>query len=76
MVNATGHAESGTGDDAAPFLDLDQGIYPMYPNAAGVAWIDLVKKEWNSTELEIPVGATEASFKIWKPMLARSTTLK
>ena len=58
VANATGHVESGTQDEATPFLHLDQGIYPMYPNEAGVKWIDVVKREWNSTELDIAVGAT------------------
>ena len=29
------------------FLEL----YPLYPNAAGMAWINLIKKEWTSNEI-------------------------
>ena len=37
-------------DDSRPFLHLDPAIYPMYPNAAGVRFIDLIKHEWSSSE--------------------------
>lgn len=37
-------------EDSRPFLHLDPAIYPMYPNAAGVRFIDLIKHEWSSSE--------------------------
>ena len=32
--------------------------YPLYPNAAGIAWIDLIKKKWTSDEI-IELGANK-----------------
>ena len=37
-------------EDSQPFLHLDPAVYPMYPNAAGVRFIDLTKFEWSSSE--------------------------
>ena len=45
-------------DDSRPFLHLDPAIYPMYPNAAGVRFIDLIKHEWSSSETGTDFNST------------------
>ena len=31
--------------------DFEHLGYPLYPNAAGMAWIDLIKNKWTSNEI-------------------------
>ena len=41
------------------YLTANNGShYPLYPNAAGMAWIQLIKKDWTSDET-INFGASD-----------------
>ena len=43
--------ENEINENSTEYLTANNGEpYPLYPNAAGMAWIQLIKKDWTSTQ--------------------------
>ena len=43
--------ENEINENSTDYLTANNGEpYPLYPNAAGMAWIQLIKKDWTSNE--------------------------